>query len=117
MDPSILDGTQWHLQIKTESSEIDTGGSNAYPENFNGLILAISRLIEEDYQYELNETSMILELEFEIGGFPAGPHTLILKENKISVTPPPWSYEDAAFSHIPWTGEIHTYHFIPDVRS
>ena len=45
MDPSILDGTQWHLQIKTESSEIDTGGSNAYPENFNGLITSINKLI------------------------------------------------------------------------
>ena len=49
MDPSILDGTQWHLQIKTESSEIDTGGSNAYPENFNGLIKSFNKLINNDY--------------------------------------------------------------------
>ena len=48
-DPSILDGTQWHLQIKTESSEIDTGGSNAYPENFNGLIKSFNKLINNDY--------------------------------------------------------------------
>ena len=49
MNPSVLDGTQWGLKVKTEASEIDTGGSNAYPEYFNGLILAINRLINEDY--------------------------------------------------------------------
>ena len=48
-DSSILDGTQWHLKIKTESSEIDTGGSNAYPENFNGLIKSFNKLINNDY--------------------------------------------------------------------
>ena len=49
MNPSVLDGTQWGLKVKTESSEIETGGSNAYPEYFNGLILAINRLMKEDY--------------------------------------------------------------------
>ena len=49
MDPHILDGTQWRLNVITQTSEIDTGGSNAYPEYFNGLILAINRLINEDY--------------------------------------------------------------------
>ena len=39
MDPHILDGTQWRLMVITEASEIETGGSNAYPEYFNGLIL------------------------------------------------------------------------------
>jgi len=45
IDTSILDGTQWLFQIRTESFEIDTGGSNAYPENFNGLIMSINNLI------------------------------------------------------------------------
>ena len=45
IDPSILDGTQWLFQIRTESFEIETGGSNAYPENFNGLIMSINKLI------------------------------------------------------------------------
>jgi hypothetical protein len=45
----IEDGTQWHLKIQTKSSKIDTGGSNAYPENFNGLLKAINMLINNDY--------------------------------------------------------------------
>ena len=49
MDPHILDGTQWSFLVTTETSEIYSGGSNAYPEYFNGLILAINKLIKEDY--------------------------------------------------------------------
>ena len=45
IDPSISDGTEWLFQIRTESFEIDTGGTNAYPENFNGLITSINKLI------------------------------------------------------------------------
>ena len=45
IDPSISDGTEWLFQIRTESFEIETGGSNAYPENFNGLIMSINKLI------------------------------------------------------------------------
>ena len=49
IDPSISDGTQWLFQIRTESFEIETGGSNAYPENFNGLIKSFNMLINNDY--------------------------------------------------------------------
>ena len=49
LDPSILDGTQWSLLVATESFEIDTGGSNAYPENFDEFIKTINRLISEEY--------------------------------------------------------------------
>jgi hypothetical protein len=49
MDPSILDGTQWNLLVVTDSFEIDTGGSNAYPENFDEFIKTINRLISEEY--------------------------------------------------------------------
>ena len=48
-DPSILDGTQWSLLVLTESYEIDTGGSNAYPDNFDELIKTINRLISQEY--------------------------------------------------------------------
>ena len=54
----IEDGTQWRLKIQTKSSKIDTGGSNAYPENFNGLLKAINMLINNDYFNEVwNEDS------------------------------------------------------------
>ena len=49
IDPSISDGTEWLFQIRTESFEIDTGGTNAYPENFNGLIKSFNILINNDY--------------------------------------------------------------------
>jgi hypothetical protein len=48
-DPSILDGTQWSLLVLTESYEVDTGGSNAYPGNFDELIKTINRLISQEY--------------------------------------------------------------------
>jgi len=48
-DPSILDGTQWSFLVLTESYEIDTGGSNAYPGNFDELIKTINRLISQEY--------------------------------------------------------------------
>ena len=56
-DSSILDGTQWHFQIRTESFEIYTGGSNAYPENFNGLIMSINKLISFDDLFTLETKS------------------------------------------------------------
>jgi len=57
--------------------------------------------MSQQNQSELNEFIKILELEFEIGGFPEGPHRLILEGNKISVTPPPWDDQSDAFSHRP----------------
>ena len=48
-DPRILDGTQWYLKILSNSSEIISGGSNAYPENFDEFIKTINRLISEEY--------------------------------------------------------------------
>jgi len=58
-DHDILDGTQWSLLVRTTRYlmvnkpapylEIDTGGSNAYPENFNGLIKSFNKLINNDY--------------------------------------------------------------------
>lgn len=48
-NPAILDGTQWNLKILTNSTEIHSGGSNAYPENFNGLLKAINKLIHNNY--------------------------------------------------------------------
>ena len=57
IDPSISDGTQWLFQIRTESFEIYTGGSNAYPENFNGLIESINKLIKFDNLFTLDTKS------------------------------------------------------------
>ncbi|SVE26822.1 uncharacterized protein METZ01_LOCUS479676, partial [marine metagenome] len=52
-------------------------------------------------QSDSNHFSKILELEFKIGGFPAGQDRLILEGNKISVTPTPWARREAAVTHIP----------------
>ena len=52
-------------------------------------------------QSDSNHFSKILELEFQIGGFPEGQERLILEGNKISVTPTPWARREAAVTHIP----------------
>ena len=43
-DSHIVDGTQWDLLIRTDSSEIDSGGSNKFPTNFNKFIKSIDKL-------------------------------------------------------------------------
>jgi len=46
MNPDILDGTQWSLEIKAGSLKVKSGGSNEYPPEFDGLIQAIHDLVK-----------------------------------------------------------------------
>ena len=46
MNPDILDGTQWSLEIKAGSLKVKSGGSNEYPPEFDGLIQAIHDLLK-----------------------------------------------------------------------
>ena len=46
MNPDILDGTQWSLEIKADSLKVKSGGSNEYPPEFDGLIQAIHDLVK-----------------------------------------------------------------------
>jgi hypothetical protein len=44
-DSEILDGTQWELKAKGKSFNINSSGSNAYPENFNVFLELLNKVI------------------------------------------------------------------------
>ncbi|WP_439880726.1 hypothetical protein ACSX1A_16405 [Pontibacter sp. MBLB2868] len=46
-DSDILDGTQWELKLKAPGVNINSYGSNAYPDNFDELMILLNRLLSE----------------------------------------------------------------------
>jgi hypothetical protein len=49
---NIMDGVQWSLTIRTDSKELDSGGSNDFPENIYRFIQSINQLINMDYFFD-----------------------------------------------------------------
>ena len=49
---NIMDGVQWSLFIRTHSKELDSGGSNDFPENIYRFIQSINQLIKMDYFFD-----------------------------------------------------------------
>ena len=49
---NIMDGVQWSLFIRTDSKELDSGGSNDFPENIYRFIQSINQLINMDYFFD-----------------------------------------------------------------
>ena len=49
---NIMDGVQWSLTIRTDSKELDSGGSNDFPENIYRFIQSINQLIKMDYFFD-----------------------------------------------------------------
>lgn len=46
-DSDILDGTQWELKVKSDGVNINSYGSNAYPEDFDDFLLLLNSVISE----------------------------------------------------------------------
>ena len=49
---NIMDGVQWSLTIRTDSKELDSGGSNDFPKNIYRFIQSINQLINMDYFFD-----------------------------------------------------------------
>ena len=49
---NIMDGVQWSLAIRTDSKDLDSGGSNDFPENIYRFIQSINQLINMDYFFD-----------------------------------------------------------------
>ena len=47
-DLCCLDGVKWSIQISIQGHEIESEGSNDFPDSFNEFIKAIEDLIDED---------------------------------------------------------------------
>lgn len=45
LNPDIVDGTSWNVQIKYNDKSIESGGSNATPPEFHIFLKAVSELV------------------------------------------------------------------------
>jgi hypothetical protein len=43
-DPGILDGIQWKLKVRTPEFKLSSGGSNAYPGNFDAFLELLEKV-------------------------------------------------------------------------
>jgi len=48
VDPDVLDGTQWSLQITKGASMLKCHGSNDYPSEFDAFVAAVNKLAQSD---------------------------------------------------------------------
>jgi len=46
VDPEVMDGTSWSVEIETDEISIQSSGSNAYPDNFDEFLEEVTALMD-----------------------------------------------------------------------